>query len=94
MGSETHTQTELGRDLEGTHIVADGHRDTQRKTEIGGIHRNGFREGGETKTVSHSHAKSRIPRDKEKGMWGDMGRDSGGHGVAVVQPTHHSVLLE
>lgn len=73
MRSETHTQRELDRDLEGTHIVTDDHRDTQKKTEIGGIHRNGFRKGGETKnTVSHSHTKSRIPRDKETGMWGDM----------------------
>lgn len=36
-----------------THIMTDDHRDTQRKTEIGGIHGNGFREGGETKTQSH-----------------------------------------
>lgn len=75
MGSETHTQRELGRDLEGTLIVADGHRDTQRKTEIGGIHRNGFREGGETKTQSHivmQRAGSQETKRKECGeTWGE-----------------------
>lgn len=71
-----------------------GHRDTQRRTEIGGTHRLGLRVG-ETKTQSHI-VTQRVgsPRERETGTWGDMRRDSGGHGVVVVQPTHHSVLLD
>jgi hypothetical protein len=56
--------------------VTHGHRDTQRRTEIGGTHRRGLRVG-ETKTQSHIVTqRAGSPRESETGTWGDMRRDS------------------